>query len=43
MVIVTSKFLEWSIDLLREEEKLFDVHPAEDFTPLDLSLHPHAA
>jgi hypothetical protein len=25
MVIVTSKFLEWSIDLLREEEKLFDV------------------
>jgi hypothetical protein len=28
MVIVTSKFLEWSIDLLREEEKLFDVKAA---------------
>lgn len=25
MVIVTSKFLEWSIDLLREDDKLFDV------------------
>jgi hypothetical protein len=25
MVIVTSKFLEWSIDLLREEEKIFDL------------------
>jgi hypothetical protein len=25
MVIVTSKFLEWTIDLLREEEKLFEV------------------
>ncbi len=30
MVIVTSKFLEWSIDLLREEDKLFELKPPEN-------------
>lgn len=44
MVIVTSKFLEWSIDLLREEPKLFEIEVEKDKYYKEMEKNqPHSA